>query len=78
MNSFQGVSSGEIQSTSGKYRKKEYDLNEYTVKSKLTITNFGFDDVGVYKCICKNDMNILGDKVEGQISIKLKSSELNM
>ena len=29
------------------------------------------DDVGVYKCVCKNNMNIHGDKVEGKIMVDL-------
>lgn len=73
-----GFSSGEIQSSSGKYRKKEYDIEEYMVRSRLTILNFGTEDVGVYKCVCKNDMNTLGDKVEARIVVNLATGKFWM
>lgn len=73
--SISGLTSGEIQSSSGKYRKKEYDIEEYMVRSRLTILNFGPEDVGTYKCVCKNDMNLLGDKVQAKISVGLATSQ---
>ena len=66
--------SGEMISRSNaKYLTHEYIETEYTTKSRLKIRNFGPEDIGVYKCTCKNIMNA-GDRVEGLVYLALSKS----
>jgi hypothetical protein len=67
--------SGETISTNTeKYLQHEYVLNEYSMRSRLTIRDFSEkDDIGEYKCVCKNEINNSGgDRVEGSVFLTLE------
>eukprot|EP00095_Tigriopus_kingsejongensis_P005368 maker-scaffold34_size539781-snap-gene-4.20 protein:Tk05368 transcript:maker-scaffold34_size539781-snap-gene-4.20-mRNA-1 annotation:"hypothetical protein SINV_08312" len=55
-----------------KYVRHEFAVNEYTIRSRLTIKDFSRSDQGIYKCICKNSMNTAGDNVEGIVYLQLE------
>ena len=58
--------------TSGsKYVVHEYYINDYSLKSILTIRDFTLADFGKYFCICKNDMSPIAG-VKGAITVRLK------
>ena len=44
--------------------------------SRLTIRDFLREDVGVYKCVCKNEVtNGRRDRVEGSVYLNMVSGE---
>lgn len=57
--------------------KNEYTINEYTIQSELTIRDFRAEDIGTYRCVCKNGMNRGGssDQVEGLVYIDFKKGK---
>lgn len=55
-----------------KYLRHEFTINEYSIRSRLTILDFTTDDQGIYKCICKNSMNHAGDRVEGVVYLHME------
>ena len=67
----------QLAASTSKYMKQEYTLNEYTIRSELTIRNFQPNDIGTYKCVCKNGMNLGGtsDHVVGLVYIDLKAGK---
>ncbi|TRY67889.1 hypothetical protein TCAL_05174, partial [Tigriopus californicus] len=67
------LESGEtLSSNNMKYLRHEFTINEYSIRSRLTILDFTTDDQGVYKCICKNSMNHAGDRVEGVVYLHME------
>ena len=54
-----------------KYLRHEYEINEYTVRSRLTVRDFSPGDAGLYRCVCKNAMNQGPDRVEGTVFLRL-------
>ena len=51
-----------------KYSIAKFDFGEYRTRFQLTIAEFTEDDVGLYKCICKNTYS---GKVEGNVRLAL-------
>jgi len=72
------VAGNSIVSGSGqsKYLISDYEGNEYTRISKLTIKNLGEEDSGAYKCLCYNEMTDgKADVVAGHIFVQLESGK---
>lgn len=60
-------------SSNHKYIMHEYDVNEFSIRSRLTIRNFQPSDAGQYRCICKNSMS--SSQVEERIEVYSKSGK---
>ena len=61
--------SGEILSRNEKYSLTDYTLNEFTVRARLIIKQFGPSDVGKYTCVGRNVFNKEGDREQGHIVV---------
>ncbi len=54
-------------------------LSEYAMSSRLTVRDFSLDDVGAYKCVCKNEVSS-GDgpghqRVEGVVLLSVEADD---
>jgi len=58
-----------------KYTKEEFLLSEYTTRTVLSIKNFTKEDVGLYACGARNEMNKDGDKVDGVVYLNMDRVE---
>lgn len=69
------IFSGETLSTNTeKYMQHEFEQeqNDYSMYSRLTIKDFSREDVGVYKCVCKNEVtNGRRDRVEDSVYLSM-------
>ena len=50
----------------------EQEQNDYSMYSRLTIKDFSREDVGVYKCVCKNEVtNGMRDRSEDSVYLTM-------
>ena len=63
-----------ISMSNSKYLTHEFILSEYSIRSRLTIRDFNSQDIGIYKCTCKNVMNT-GDRVEGMVFLAMEKGK---
>lgn len=60
-----------LSESNSKYSMGKFQIGEYKTRSQLIISDFTEEDVGIYKCICKNAMNSNNDRVEGLIYLNM-------
>ena len=60
-----------------KFTKEEFLLSQYTTRTVLSIKNFTKEDVGLYICGARNELNRDGSKVDGVVYLNMNPGNIS-
>ena len=63
------ITAGKLFDGNEKYSIAKFDIGQYRTRFQLTIHDFNLQDIGIYKCVCKNTQS---GRVEGDVKVVLQ------